>query len=377
MVVTSAHQETRPVRVPRALEVLAAWSWRLILVGLATYGVALLAVRLSLVLMPVAIAILLTTALMPIRKALTNRGVPMPLAMLAVVVTFFGVIAVAGLIIVPPLVDEFRDLPRTLRAAADDVQEWLVDGVGVDERLARDGRRELESALDGARVPQSAVLDGATLAGQLFAGFLLAIVVTFFAVKDGELIQRKVLSWFPERRVPGVRAAGNAAWSALGGYLRGSATLGAFEGVVIGVTLLLVGAGLALPVAVLTFFAAFFPFVGAIAAGVVAVSVALVTSGPGAAAIVAVVAVAVQQLDGDVLAPMIYGKALELHPLVVILAITSGGALAGLAGAFLAVPVVAVGLRAMSAVQKVDDAEARGATAGEVEQIVEDPSGSR
>lgn len=369
------HDDTRPVRVPRALEVLAAWSWRLILVGLATYGIALLAVRLSLVLLPVAIALLLTTALMPVRRALTDRGVPVPLAMLGVVLTFFGVIAAAGLVVVPPLIEEFRDLPDTLRAAADDVQDWLVDGLGVDRQLAEDGRRELEGAIEGARVPDGAVVEGATLVGQLLAGFLLAIVVTFFAVKDGELIQRKVLSWFPEDRVPGIRAAGNAAWSALGGYLRGSATLGAFEGVVIGVTLLLVGAGLALPVAVLTFFAAFFPFVGAIAAGVVAVSVALVTSGPGAAAIVAVVAIAVQQLDGDVLAPLIYGKALELHPLVVILAITSGGALAGLAGAFIAVPLVAVGLRATAAVRAVDEAEARGAAPSEVEELVEHPGG--
>jgi predicted PurR-regulated permease PerM len=149
--------------------------------------------------------------------------------------------------------------------------------------------------------------------------------------------------------------------------------LGAVEGVVIGITLVLVGAGLALPVAVLTFFAAFFPFVGAIAAGVVAVAVALVTSGPAAAGIVAIVAVVVQQLDGDVLAPVIYGKALQLHPLVVIVAIASGGALAGLIGAFVAVPLVAVGLRAHAAIRAVDRAEADGAPAAEVERLVEDP----
>ena len=134
--------------------------------------------------------------------------------------------------------------------------------------------------------------------------------------------------------------------------------LGAFEAVVIGLTLLLVGAGLVLPVAVLTFVAAFFPFVGAITAGLVAVSVTLVTAGPPAAGIVVIVAIAVQQLDNDLLAPVIYGKALSLHPLVVILALTSGGALAGIAGAFVAVPSVAVALRAYAAVRELGEAEA-------------------
>jgi len=220
-----------------------------------------------------------------------------------------------------------------------------------------DGRRQIEDAISGAEVSEGAVVDGATLAGEVLAGMLLSLVVAFFVVKDGELIQRTVLGWFPERRQRTIRAAGRGAWSALGGYLRGAAMLGAFEGAVIGITMVVVGAGLALPVAVMTFLAAFFPFVGAIAAGVVAVSVALVTSGPAAAGIVAIVAVLVQQLDNDLLAPVIYGKALELHPLVVILALTSGAALAGLAGAFVAVPLVAVALRAHAVARSADDDE--------------------
>lgn len=341
-----------PVRVPRSLELAAAWSWRMVVVGLATYGVVLLAVRLRIVLLPVGIALLLTTALMPVRRALTDRGVPLPAAMLGVVLTFFGVIALAGALVVPPLVDEFRDLDKTLDRAADDVEEWLVDGpLGLDEELVRDGRTSIEDAVDDISASEGAVVDGATLAGEVLAGLLLTLVVTFFVVKDGPRLQQAIVSWFPDRHEREVRAAGRAAWGALGGYVRGSAMLGAFEAVVIGVTLLLSGASLVLPVAVLTFLAAFLPFVGAITAGVVATSVALVTSGPPAAGVVALVAVAVQQLDNDLLAPVIYGKALALHPLVVIVAITSGGALAGLTGAFIAVPLVAVALRASAAVR--------------------------
>jgi predicted PurR-regulated permease PerM len=93
---------------------------------------------------------------------------------------------------------------------------------------------------------------------------------------------------------------------------------------------------------ILTFLAAFVPIVGAITAGVVAVLVALVTGGVGSAAIVAIVAIAVQQLDNDVLAPWIYGRALRLHPVVILVSVVAGGALFGIAGTLLAVPVVAV-----------------------------------
>ncbi|HEX4901361.1 MAG TPA: AI-2E family transporter [Acidimicrobiales bacterium] len=340
--------------MPRALEVLTAWSWRLVVVGLALLGIVLLAVRLRLVLLPVGIALLLTTALMPVRRAMTDRGVPLPLAMLGVVATFFATIGLAGVLVVPPLIDEFRDLGDTLEDAGDDVEDWFADGpLGLDEEWVADTRARLEDSVENARVSDGALVDGATLAGEVLAGLLLALVVTFFVVKDGPDIQRAVLSVTPERHRRTVRAAGAGAWGALGGYLRGSAMLGAFEAVVIGGALLLVGAGLVLPVAVLTFVAAFFPFVGAITAGAVAVAVSLVTAGPAAAGVVVVVAIAVQQLDNDLLAPVIYGKALSLHPLVVILALTSGGALAGLAGAFIAVPLVAVAMRAHAAVREV------------------------
>jgi len=135
---------------------------------------------------------------------------------------------------------------------------------------------------------------------------------------------------------------GARAWRTLGGYLKGSATLGIIEGFIIGTTVWAVGGKLAIPVAVVTFFAAFVPFVGAIVAGVLAILVTLVTAGLDGAIVVALVALAVQQLDNDLLAPWVFGKNLELHPLVILVAITAGGTLFGIFGAFLAVPVSAV-----------------------------------
>ena len=120
---------------------------------------------------------------------------------------------------------------------------------------------------------------------------------------------------------------------------------------IIGVTSLLVGANLVVPVMVVTFLAAFVPIVGAVAAGVVAVLVALVTAGPVPALIVAAVAIVVQQLDNDLLAPVIYGRTLRLHPLVILLGIAAGGSLFGLVGTVFAVPVLAVVLNAAGEVR--------------------------
>lgn len=344
-----------PPRIPRWLEVATAWSWRLLVVGLAVLAVGVIAARLRIVLLPIGIALLLATVLFPVRRVQTDRGVPLPLAMLGTVLVFFGAITFVAWVIVPPLVDEFSGLESTLQTAADDISEWLVDGpLNLDRQVVADARARIEESVSDVSVSEGALVDGATLAGELLAGLLLALVVTFFLVKDGPDIQRAVLSKFSEPRQVQLRAAGNGAWRALGGYLRGAASLGALEGVVIGVTMFIAGAELALPVAALTFVAAFFPFVGAIAAGVIAVSVTLVTSGTAPAAVVAVVAVVVQQLDGDLLAPVIYGRALSLHPLVVIVALTTGAAIAGIVGAFIAVPLVAVALRADAAVRELD-----------------------
>lgn len=347
-----------PPGVPRWLDVLTAWSWRILIVGLAVYAVGIIAAQLRIVLLPVGIALLLSTVLIPVRKLFTDRGVPVPLAMLATVVVFFGTVFFVGWVIVPPLIDEFSGLDATLETAADDVQDWFIDGpLGLSEDFVVDARERIEEAADSARISEGAVVDGATLAGEVLAGLLLALVVTFFVVKDGPMMQRAVLSRFSDSRQLQLRAAGNGAWRALGGYLRGAAALGVIEGIVIGITMVIVGANLALPVAALTFVSAFFPFVGAIAAGIIAVSVTLVTAGSAAAGIVAIVAILVQQLDNDLLAPVIYGKALELHPLVVILALTTGAAIAGIAGAFIAVPLVAVALRGAGAVRALQEGD--------------------
>ncbi len=343
--------------VPPLLARLAAWSWRLLVIGAAIY-VALSAMsQLRLVLIPVVVALLLTTLLSPPARALVKRGVP-PLvaAWTAILVLVLGSVAL-GVAIVTPLVDELDDLGSSLDVAADDIEDWLVDGpLGLERAQVNDAREQLADAFAESISSESGLVDGAVLVGEVLAGMLLAIVITFFLIKDGPALQRSALAVVPERHRDRAQRMASAAWSTLGRYVLGAAILGAVEATIMGITLTLVGSNVVLPVVALTFVAAFFPFVGAIVAGTVATLVTLASSGVDAAAIVAVVAIVVQQFDNDLLAPVIYGRALKMHPLAVILAVATGAAAAGLTGALVAVPVVAIALNASAA-----DREARAA----------------
>lgn len=336
--------------VPPLLERLAGWSWRLLVVGIAVAALGYVMSRLRLVLLPLGLGLLLSTALVPPARWLERHRVPPLLATWITVLGFVGSVVGVGLAIVPPVVDEFGELGPTLEDATDEVEEWLIDGpLGLERETVVDLRDRLRSSVDDALTSDGALVDSAVIAGEVVAGAVLTLVITFFFVKDGERIQAWGLAKVPDQHRDRARRAGAAVWRTLGRYLAGAATLGCVEGVIIGITLALAGSPVVLPVAVLTFLAAFFPFVGALVAGVIAVLVALVSSGPEAAAVVAVVAVVVQQFDNDLLAPVIYGRALRLHPLVVILAVATGAAVGGFLGAFLAVPLAAVVINAYGA----------------------------
>jgi predicted PurR-regulated permease PerM len=290
--------------------------------------------------LPVIGAVFLSTFLVPVARFFRNRGLPNLAATWAAFLGFLLLLAGIVLVVVPALVSEFGELGPTVRAGVTDVREWLVTGpAGLEERQIEDFTSQ---ATDSLRSSQGRIVSGAMLVVEVVAGILLALVLTFFFVKDGEAIQRWALGHVPADRQGVAKALGRRGWTTIGGYLRGTATLGIIEGTIIAVTLFFVGADLVLPVALLTFLAAFFPLVGAISAGVIATLVALVSAGFTQALIVGGVALFVQQFDNDLLAPMVLGKAVRLHPLVILISLAAGGAIAGLVGAFLAVPVAAM-----------------------------------
>ena len=347
---------------PRALDTAAAWSWRLLVVAAAILATVLLLARLRVVVLPVFAACLLATALRPVARFLEHRRLPKGLATALAFLAFFAVLGGIGTLVGQGIGNEAKELGPTLSKGFDDVQRWLVDGpLGLEQAQIDQFRQRagdsLQKAGPGLIAPAVAVVE-------VLAGTLLALVSSFFLVKDGPELERAALRRLPERHRTAAQRAGRAARRALGGYLKGAAALGLIEGAIIAVAIVVVGGRLALPVALITFVGAFVPVVGAIMSGLVATLVTLVTAGPKEALIIAVVALAVQQLDNDFLAPFIYGKSVQLHTLAILLSIATGATLAGIAGTFLAVPLTAVGVAVAAALRHRDEPDPGPAAGG-------------
>ena len=343
--------DTRFIRVPPLLAAAAAVTWRLLLLAVAAYLAVRVLARLQLVVLPLVVAALGASVLEPPAAWLRARGWPPLLAAWAVVLGAAVVLAGAGAALVPQVLSQADELGQQVQAGVQDVQRWLAEGpLGLTpEQVSEYLRRAQEQLQANRRMLVDRVLGGVFLVGELLAGLLLALVLVFFLVKDGYRFTPWLAGWVGERQGERLRAVGGAAWRTLGAYVRGVAIVGTVDAVAIGAGLALLGVPLVIPLAVLTFFGAFFPLVGAVVAGAVAALVALVSQGPVTALIVVALTVAVQQLEGDVVAPVVLGRAVRLHPAVVLLALTAGGVLAGIVGAFLAVPTVAVAAAALRA----------------------------
>jgi putative heme transporter len=322
--------------VPRGLAVASAVILRVAIVVGGIVIVALGAAKLMLVVLPVIIAVLLTTLLSPLARWLESRGWrPAPASFVTVLL---AVLVFAGLwaLIIPGVISQSDDLIAS-------VQEGAGKAVGLLEPLGV-SRRDVDEAIDKglSSVQANQVITGAVLLTQWAAAVILIIVLTFFFLKDGSRIWDWVVELFHEDRQPVLREVGDRSWGVLSAYVQGVFMVACIDAVLIGAALLIVGVPVAMPLIVLTFLAAFFPIVGAFVAGAAAVLVALVANGLVAALVILAVIVAVQQLEGNVFYPIVVGRKLKLHPVGILLALTAGGVLAGVAGAFLAVPIAAV-----------------------------------
>lgn len=294
-------------------------------------------------LLPVLIAILVSTVLWPEVRFLTSRGWPPALA--AATSVILALVVVSGLValIAPSIGEQSMEVAQKAGAGIETVQDWLagppfnVDSIQLEDFTGRAGEW-LQSQAGGIA---AGVFTGVAVVGSVLVTTVLAIVLTFFFLKDGPAF----LPW--ARRLSGHRAGLHLTevlarvYRTLSGFIRTQALVGLIDAVFIGLGLLLLGVPLAFALAVLTFFAAFIPVVGAVVAGAFAVLVALVSNGPTTALFVLLIVLAVQQLEGNVLLPMLQGRSMDLHAGVVLIAITIGSTLFGVVGAFLAVPVAA------------------------------------
>jgi predicted PurR-regulated permease PerM len=182
----------------------------------------------------------------------------------------------------------------------------------------------------------------ATTVGHVLAGFFLVLFATFFFLKDGRAIWSFLIGLLPRSARDAMEQAGEYSWRTLIAYVRATVLVAFVDAMGIGLALYFIGVPLALPLSALVFLGAFIPVVGATLSGAVAVLVALVAKGPVAALLVLAAVIAVQQLEGHILQPLLLGRAVALHPLGVIVALAAGVVLAGIVGALVAVPLVAV-----------------------------------
>ena len=338
----------------------AAWAWRLLILLGAVIALLWVASRLEVIVVPVLLATMVAAMLLPIVDHLDRRGLPRGVAVAGVLLTI--TVVVGGLLTfvvsqfikgAPALIEQ---VTRSISGARESLNGGLLSHFSNDQV-----KSATDTAIGALKDNQSKLTSGAlSTAGtltEIITGALLMLFTLIFLLQGGRNIFAFVTLVFPRHVRVRVRDAGRAGFHSLTGYVRATFLVALTDAIGIGTGLAIMGVPLALPLASLVFLGAFIPLIGAVIAGGLAVIVALIAKGWVFGAIALGLVVAVQQLESHVLQPLVMGRAVALHPLAVVLAIAAGGVTAGIIGALLAVPIVAV-LNSATRVLLADDPDA-------------------
>lgn len=302
----------------------------------------LLGSQLSLVVIPITIALILAAALSPVTRKLRSRKFPPALA--AVTALLGSVVIIGG--VMTMIVNAVRSQWSQLAdSAVEGFHELQAMFDGMPWQVTSDQIESFKQAaikfLTSSNFGSSAIA-GISATGTFLTGLVLMFVVLFFFLKDGAQIWEFLLRPFNGAAYARGKRVGDKTVSVLGHYIRGTASVAAVDAIGIWLGLVIIGVPLALPLAFFVFLSSFVPLVGATVAGILAALVALVSNGPGPALLVIGVVILVNQLEGNFLQPVLMGRSLSLHPLVIMLALTAGTITAGILGAVLSVPIAAV-----------------------------------
>ncbi|MDP9428565.1 MAG: AI-2E family transporter [Actinomycetota bacterium] len=334
----------RGPRLQRGVRAVAVASAHLLLISAALVVVGWVLGKLWPVLLPVILGLLFATVLWPPTRLLRRLHFPPALAALAVLLAFLALIVGLFSWIVPQVSDQAGALADAATAGLQDVQAWVTGpplNLGEDQ-IGQVVDQVTTSVQNNAQNIAGYALTGVSAVGSGLLNLLLALVLAFFFIKDGP----RWLPWLAAQTgpkvAPHVAALSYKTWTTLSEFIRQQALVGFIDAFFIGLGLWILDVPLVLPLSVLTFFGAFIPIIGAFVAGAFAVLIALVSNGWQTALIVLVIVLVVQQLEGNVLQPILQGRGLNLHAAVVILAVTAGGSLYGILGTFLGVPVAAL-----------------------------------
>lgn len=329
--------------VPRGLRISAAFAWRFLVVIAALYVIIWLIGRLSVVVIPVAIALLLAALGAPLVGHLVNMKVPRGLA--TAIVLIGGLAVLGGLLtfVVIQFTDGLPQLQKQVSESLGQVRDFLINDLHLRQEQIQ---QFIDNAINYLQHNQAAIttnaLTTASTIGEVLTSMLLTLFVTIFFLAGGSKIWSFLMLAVPGYVRNRVDVAGRRGFATLISYVRATAAVAVVDAVGIGIGLWIVRVPLVVPLATLVFIGAFIPILGAVVAGAVAVLVALVTNGLITALIVLGIVILVMQLESHILQPLLLGRAVKLHPLAVVLAIAAGLVVAGIAGALLAVPLLAV-----------------------------------
>lgn len=330
-------------------------SWRLIAIGVVVFFGFRALRTISVVILAVVVAMFLAAVLWTPFNWLKARRLPPALASFLILAAAVAVIVGVFFIIIPQVANSFETLSDDVAELLESGRQWLIDGplglteAQIDQYVA--SFTEWVQSVGG-----DSLLGGATAVIEVITGAFLAIVVTFFLLKDGRRLLDGLKARVSRKTAANIDTGFRVGRYSLAHYMGGIALVGLFDAALIAIGLWIVGAPLVLPLAVMVFFGAFIPLIGAFVSGLFAVAVATVNGGLTDGLIILAVVIGVQQFEGDVIMPLVYGQTLRLHPLVILLGVTAGGIAFGLFGAFLAVPLIAVAVAVDEAISENSEA---------------------
>lgn len=330
--------------VPWGVRVAAEAGWRLLVLAGVVWVLIQVISSISLLVLSFSAGLLVTALLQPTVARLRRHRVGRGLATAATFITGFVVMGLIGWFVVWQVTENLPTLTERVQQAIDEGQRWAIQGpFHVSEQQVNDIAKNLSQWLgDNSQEITSAGLEGVTVLLEFLSGAALTMFVTLFLLYDGRGIWEWFLKLVPRGAREGVAGAGPRAWVTLTGYVRGTVIVALIDAIFIGVGIYILEVPLAVPLAVLIFIFAFVPIVGAVVSGALAVLVALVTNGLITGLLVLGVVLLVQQIESHILQPFILGRLVRVHPLAVVLAVTGGTLIAGIPGAVVAVPLVAV-----------------------------------
>ncbi|QUW79850.1 AI-2E family transporter [Streptomyces mirabilis] len=338
---------TRPdpvLAVPWGVRVAAEAGWRLLVLAGTLWVLMRVISAVQLVVLAFVAALLITALLQPTVARLKRVGFPRGLATALTAILGFVIMGLVGWFVVWQVQENIDNLSNQIQDGIDELRKWLLNSpFHVTDKQINEIAKNLREAI-GANTDQitSAGLEGVTVIVEALTGILLTMFSTLFLLYDGKRIWEWTLKLVPAAARPGVAGAGPRAWRTLTAYVRGTVIVALIDAIFIGLGIYFLNVPMAVPLAVFIFLFAFIPLVGAVMSGALAVVVAVVTQGVFTALMTLLVVLAVQQIEGHILQPFILGRAVRVHPLAVVLSVAAGGLVAGIGGAVVAVPLVAV-----------------------------------